>query len=159
MQSPPSTIRPWCRSSVGPGRVCPGHPLEPLVFFCAGALLTPPITVMAIQFSIEVIGHCPLFPAQGSGAGATRHLLTVKLHNQRSLNTQEQQQAINDALTMGREVCALYPGFALTLQERGLALLISKAAPAVRTHCTLHFCCSAVAYETQGNFAVCSQLY
>ena len=90
-------------------------------------LLAPLFTVMAIQFSTRgnrslPIVSVPAEPAKDQPA----YLLTLKLHNQRSLAQADQEQAIDDALTMGREVCALYPGLAVALQERGIVLLLSK---------------------------------
>ena len=63
-------------------------------------------------------------------------------------------QAIDDALIMGREVCALYPGLAVSLKERGLTLLISKAETsslnAIYTSLLLQRLLRE--YETQGEF-------
>ena len=141
--------------SLNPDVFAPAIPWSRWFFSVLALLLTPPITVMAIQFSTRgnrslPIVSVPRDPVQEQPA----YLLTVKLHNQRSLNTQEQQQAINDALTMGREVCALYPGFALTLQERGLALLISKAAASGLNALYASFLLQRLLqeYETQGEF-------
>ena len=118
-------------------------------------LLTPPLTVMAIQFSARgnrslPIVSVPSEPAQDQPA----YLLTIKLHNQRSLSRKEQTQAIEDALTMGREVCALYPGLALSLQERGLTLLISKAEASglKAVYASLLLQRLLREYETQGEF-------
>ena len=118
-------------------------------------LFTPPLTVMAIQFSTQGNRSLPIVsvpnePDQDQPA----YLLTVKLHNQRSLNRQEQTQAIEDALTMGREGCALYPGLAVSLQERGLALLISKAEASGRNavYASLLLQRLLREYETQGEF-------
>ena len=91
-------------------------------------LLTPAVTVMVIQFSARGNRSLPIVSVPAEQAQEQpAYLLTVKLHNQRSLRSAEQKQAIDDALAMAREVCALYPGFAFAIQERGLALLISKA--------------------------------
>jgi hypothetical protein len=70
------------------------------------------------------------------------------------LNRQEQTQAIEDALTMGREVCALYPGLAVSLQERGLTLLISKAEASGlnAVYASLLLQRLLREYETQGEF-------
>ena len=118
-------------------------------------LFTPPLTVMAIQFSTRGNRSLPIVsvpnePAQDQPA----YLLTVKLHNQRSLNRQEQTQAIDDALTMGREVCALYSGLAVSLQERGLTLLISKAQASGlnAVYASLLLQRLLREYETQGEF-------
>jgi HAMP domain-containing protein len=136
-------------------RFAPATPWSRLLLSVLTLLLTPPITVMVIQFSTRgnrslPIVSVPSEPAQEQPA----YLLTVKLHNQRSLNRQEQRQAIDDALTMGREVCALYPGFALTLQERGLALLISKAEASSLNALYASFLLQRLLteYETQGEF-------
>lgn len=133
----------------------PAIPWSLLFLSALTLLLTPPITVMVIQFSTRgnrslPIVSVPSEPAQEQPA----YLLTVKLHNQRSLNQREQRQAIGDALTMGREVCALYPGFALTLQERGLALLISKAEASSLNALYASFLLQRLLaeYETQGEF-------
>lgn len=133
----------------------PAIPWSLLFLSALALLLTPPITVMVIQFSTRGNRSLPIVsvpnePAQEQPA----YLLTVKLHNQRSLNQQEQRQAIEDALTMGREVCALYPGFALTLQERGLALLISKAEASSQKalYASFLFQRLLTEYETQGEF-------
>lgn len=118
-------------------------------------LFTPPFAVMAIQFSTRGNRSLPIVsvpnePVQDQPA----YLLTVKLHNQRSLNRQEQTQAIEDALTMGREVCALYPGLAVSLQERGLTLLISKAEASGlnAVYASLLLQRLLREYETQGEF-------
>jgi hypothetical protein len=133
----------------------PAVPWSLLLLSLLTLLVTPPVTVMVIQFSTRGNRSLPIVsvpnePAQEQPA----YLLTVKLHNQRSLNEQEQRQAIDDALTMGREVCALYPGFALTLQERGLALLISKAEASSLNALYASFLLQRLLteYETQGEF-------
>ena len=91
-------------------------------------LLTPPVTVMVIQFSSRGNRSLPIVSVPTEHVyEQPAYLLTVKLHNQRSLTPAEQTQAIEDALTMAQEVCALYPGLATAIKERGLALLISKS--------------------------------
>ncbi len=118
-------------------------------------LLTPPVTVMAIQFSARGNRSLPIVsvPAEPSQEQSV-FLLTVRLHNQRSMNAEEQGQAIEDALTMGREVCALYPGLTVTLQERGLALLISQShADGLKAvYASLLLQRLLREYETQGEF-------
>ena len=104
------------------------HPLGRLLLSVLTLLLTPPITVMVIQFSTRgnrslPIVSVPSEPAQEQPA----YLLTVKLHNQRSLNQQEQRQAIDDALTMGRRSAHCTLGLLSPCRSEGLALLISKA--------------------------------
>ena len=91
-------------------------------------LLTPPVTVMVIRFSAQGNRSLPIVsvPAE-QPKEQSAYLLTVRLHNQRSLRSAEQRQAIEDALAMAQEVCALYPGLAVAIQERGLALVISRA--------------------------------
>ena len=118
-------------------------------------LLTPPLTVMAIQFTARgnrslPIVSVPSEPTQDQPA----YLLTIKLHNQRSLSRREQTQAIEDALAMGQEVCALYPGLAVSLQERGLTLVISKAEASglKAVYASLLVQRLLREYETQGEF-------
>lgn len=90
-------------------------------------LLTPPITVMAIQFSARGNRSLPIVSVPSESAqDQPAYLLCVRLHNQRSLGAEDQRQAVEDALNMAQEVCALYPGLAVAVQERGLMLLISK---------------------------------
>ncbi len=118
-------------------------------------LFTPPLTVMAIQFSTRGNRSLPIVSVPNEPAqDQPTYLLTVKLHNQRSLNRQEQTQAIEDALTMGSEVCALYPGLAVSLQERGLTLLISKAEASGlnAVYASLLLQRLLREYETQGEF-------
>ena len=118
-------------------------------------LLTPAITVMVIQFSARGNRSLPIVSVPAEQAQEQpAYLLTVKLHNQRSLRSAEQKQAIDDALAMAQEVCALYPGFAFAIQERGLALLISKAeTDGLRAiYASLLLQRLLREYETQGEF-------
>ena len=133
----------------------PPIPWVPWLLSLLTVLFTPPLTVMAIQFSTRgnrslPIVSVPAEPAQDQPA----YLLTVKLHNQRSLSRHEQTQAIDDALIMGREVCALYPGLAVSLKERGLTLLISKAETSSLNaiYASLLLQRLLREYETQGEF-------
>ena len=138
--------------SLGKREIRTRHPLEPFVAISAYPAANPanyghgdPVQALAETGSLPIVS-VPSEPAQEQFA----YLLTVKLHNQRSLNQQEQRQAIDDALTMGREVCALYPGFALTLQER--ALLISKREASSLNALYASFLLQRLLteYETQG---------
>ena len=118
-------------------------------------LLTPAVTVMVIQFSARGNRSLPIVSVPKEHAQEQpAYLLTVKLQNQRSLGSAEQKQAIDDALAMAREVCALYPGFAFAIQERGLALLISKAETnGLRAiYASLLLQRLLREYETQGEF-------
>ena len=118
-------------------------------------LLTPPVTVMVIQFSARGNRSLPIVSVPAEQAQEQpAYLLTVKLHNQRSLRSAEQRQAIDDALAMAQEVCALYPGLAFAIQERGLALLISKAETngLQAIYASLLLQRLLREYETQGEF-------
>ena len=118
-------------------------------------LLTPAVTVMVIQFSARGNRSLPIVSVPAEQAQEQpAYLLTVKLHNQRSLRSAAQKQAIDDALAMAREVSALYPGFAFAIQERGLALLISKAETnGLRAiYASLLLQRLLREYETQGEF-------
>ena len=55
---------------------------------------------------------------------------------------------------MGQEVCALYPGLAVSLQERGLTLVISKAEASglKAVYASLLVQRLLREYETQGEF-------
>ena len=133
----------------------PPLPWIPGLLSLITVLLSPAVTVIVIQFSARGNRSLPIVsvPAE-QPQEQPAYLLTVKLHNQRSLCSSEQKQAIDDALAMAREVCALYPGFAFAIQERGLALLISKAETnGLRAiYASLLLQRLLREYETQGEF-------
>lgn len=54
------------------------------------------------------------------------YCLTVNLHNQFALNREQQAQALDDAVAMAQEVCAIHPGSAGTLPGRGVLVLFDR---------------------------------
>ena len=53
--------------------------------------------------------------------------LTVNIHNQFGMTGEAKRQILEDALTMAREVCAVYSGVAATLDNRGIVILFDRS--------------------------------
>ncbi len=143
------------RVTLNSNAFAPPMPWTLWLFSLLTLLLTPPATVMIIQFSTQGNRSLPIVsvPTEQSQEQPT-YLLTVKLHNQRSLSERQQRQAIEDASAMASEVCALYPGLAISIRERGLALLISKveASGLKAVYASLLMQRLLLEYETPGEF-------
>ena len=52
----------------------------------------------------------------------------INLINQLALSKSEREQAVADAVNMGREVCAVYPGFAMPLNSQGACLVLNQTS-------------------------------
>ena len=56
------------------------------------------------------------------------HCLTINLYNQLALGRDARKNAIADAMNLAEEICAIHPGIAVEIPERGLAILFDQQA-------------------------------
>jgi hypothetical protein len=82
------------------------------------------------------------------------YCLTVNLHNQLALDLETRKQAINDAMAMAREVCAIHQGMALEVPLRGVVLMFDrKSVSAMQALCASLLLQHLLAqFETAGHF-------
>ena len=83
--------------------------------------------------------------------------LTVNLHNQFALNREEQNSALDDAMNMAQEVCAIHHGMAAKVAGRGVVVLFERT-----TVSAPDAICAALLlqrllkeFETRGEFRTC----
>ena len=82
-----------------------------------------------MQLSARGNRSLPIVSVQQEHAGATpSYCLLINLINQLALSKAERDQAVADAVNMGREVCAVYPGLAMPLTSQGACLVFSQTS-------------------------------
>ena len=78
----------------------------------------------------------------------------VNLHNQLGLSDSDLNNALNDAMTMAREVCAIHHGIPISLDQRGVLILFDRTS----VDAEQAICGSALVqtllseFDTQGHF-------
>ena len=93
----------------------------------AAVLATPWLTILLMQLSARGNRSLPIVSVKRESTGATpSYCLMVNLINQLALSKEERDQAVADAINMGQEVCAVYPGFAMPLNSHGACLVFSQ---------------------------------
>jgi hypothetical protein len=82
------------------------------------------------------------------------YLLVANLHNQLALSRHAQSQALDDALAMAHEVCALYQGIPVVIPSRGVALVLNATNVGAQQAVYAAFLMQALlaSYETEGKF-------
>ena len=118
-------------------------------------LAAPWLTVLLMQLSARGNRSLPIISVQQENAGATpSYCLVINLFNQLALSKEERDQAVADAVNMGREVCAVYPGLAMPLSSQGACLLFSQASVSglQALHATFLLQDLLLEYETLGQF-------
>lgn len=58
------------------------------------------------------------------------YCVAINLYNQLALDKKQISQTVGDALEMAKEVCAVYPGIAVELPNRGVLMFMDKSAVA-----------------------------
>jgi len=117
---------------------------------------SPFLTLALLQVSARGNRSLPIVSVPDTQPATPRPCfsLGVNLHNQLALNRAEREAAITDALFMAQEVCAIHPGIAVAIPDRGAVILFdqdivsaSKAVSAafLLTHLLTEF-------ETRGEF-------
>ena len=90
-------------------------------------MLTPVLAMLALQLSARGNRSLPIVSVRKEGVEAQAvYVIALTLNNQYALSREAQIAAIQDALAMAQEVCALYPGIPLALNEKGIALVLAK---------------------------------
>ncbi|MEC7139434.1 MAG: hypothetical protein VXW50_10265 [Pseudomonadota bacterium] len=118
-------------------------------------LVVPWLTVLLMQLSARGNRSLPIVSVQQENAGATpSYCLVINLINQLALSKAERDQAVTDAVNMGREVCAVYPGFAMPLDSQGACLVFSQntVSGLQALHATFLLQTLLLEYETLGQF-------
>lgn len=80
--------------------------------------------------------------------------LTLNLHNQMALPLELRTSAIEDAMTMALEVCAIYDGMAVALQEKGIMVLLDMRSVSAEQAIYAAFLLQRLLtdFETHGEF-------
>ena len=121
----------------------------------ASVLAAPWLTVMLMQLSARGNRSLPIVSVKQESAGATpSYCVMINLINQLALSKTEREQAIADAVNMGREVCAVYPGFAMPLNGQGACLVLNQISVSglQALHATFLLQELLLEYETLGQF-------
>ena len=90
-------------------------------------MLTPILAMLALQLSARGNRSLPIISVRKEGLDAQSvYVIALTLNNQYALSRDAQVASIQDAMVMAQEVCALYPGISLALNEKGIALVLTK---------------------------------
>ena len=101
--------------------------MDPLVGEPCYVIAAPWLTVLLMQLSARGNRSLPIVSVQQEDSGATpSYCLVINLINQLALSKPEREQAVADAVNMGREVCAVYPGLAMPLNSQGACLVLNQ---------------------------------
>ncbi len=90
---------------------------------------TPFVTLGILQLSARGNRSLPIVSVPDPVANTPQpsFALAVNLHNQLALDRPQRQEAVADAMSMAQEVCAIHPGIAVAVPERGVILLFDQA--------------------------------
>jgi hypothetical protein len=90
-------------------------------------MLTPVLAMLALQLSARGNRSLPIVSVRKEGVETQAvYVVALTLNNQYALSRDAQSASIQDAMAMAQEVCALYPGISLALNEKGIALVLTK---------------------------------
>ncbi|MEM7001206.1 MAG: hypothetical protein AAF529_10490 [Pseudomonadota bacterium] len=118
-------------------------------------LLAPLITTLALRLGQRGNRSVPIVSVPDQPAEAQQSFtLVINLHNQLALGRSERQAALQDAVQMLDEVCALHAGLTQPLGDRGLITLFDRNSVSGEQAINAAFLLQALlnAYETQGEF-------
>ena len=118
-------------------------------------MLTPILAMVALQLSARGNRSLPIVSVPREGPlSESVYVIALTLNNQYALSREAQAASIQDALEMAQEVCALYPGIALALDEKGIALVLTKKELGCLKAVYAAFLIQRLLseYETQGTF-------
>jgi len=122
-----------------------------------GILLAAPFISLGImQLSARGNRSLPIVsvPEPATISPQESYCIVVNLHNKLALGRRAQVQALDDALVMAQEVSAIYPGFALKLDDRGIAIFLDSDAvtPANAIYASALTQQLLKQFETEGEF-------
>ena len=107
-------------------------PARPIAWLLtAGILIGAPFLSLGImQLSTRGNRSLPIVsvPEPAAIKPQESYCIVVNLHNKLALGRALQQQALDDALVMAQEVSAIYPGFAIKIDDRGIAIFLDSEA-------------------------------
>ena len=126
-----------------------------LLTFCILAA-TPFLTLGLLQLSARGNRSLPIVSVPEPSA-ATPHpsfSLTINLHNQLALTRAQRDAAIADAVNMAQEVCAIHPGIAVAVPERGAVVLFDQGLVSAGAAICAAFLTARLLeeFETEGEF-------
>ena len=150
------SITGYVAVALNPRAFVPSNPWGPWVGTLAVALLVPLLVVLIIQFSQRGNRSLPIVsvPEPDANEAQVSFGITVNLHNALALGKRGSQEALEDALQMAQEVCALYAGFATIANSRGILLLFCRNATNANQAISAGFLLQELLaeYETAGEF-------
>ncbi len=88
----------------------------------------PFVSLGILQLSARGNRSLPIVsvPEPAPPAMQSSFVLGINLYNQLGLSRAQREQAVEDALTMAREVCAIHHGFALPIDDKGVLMLFDR---------------------------------
>ena len=117
---------------------------------------TPFLTLGLLQLSARGNRSLPIVsvPDPKSAAPYPCFSLTINLYNQLALARTQRDAAIADALNMAQEVCAIHPGIAVAVPERGAVILFDRGLVTAGTAICAAFLTAQLLeeFETEGEF-------
>ncbi|MEM7077825.1 MAG: hypothetical protein AAF513_04255 [Pseudomonadota bacterium] len=110
-----------------PTAFAPPARLQQWLLSVLSILLAPFVVLLGVQLSQRGNRSLPIVsvPEQPHSPQLC-FCLFVNLHNQIALSRDERRAALEDALAMAEEVCAIHQGVALTADDRGVLVLLDQ---------------------------------
>ncbi len=119
-------------------------------------LATPLLTLGLLQLSRRGNRSLPIVsvPEARPASPQPCFALALNLHNQMALDREQRRLAIEDAMTLAREVCAIHPGIAVSIADRGLLLLFDQQSVSAGAAVRAAFLTASLVheFETAGVF-------
>jgi len=117
---------------------------------------TPFVTLGLLQLSARGNRSLPIVsvPDPATTTPQPSFALAVNLHNQLALSRSQRHNAVADAMSMAQEVCAIHPGIAVEVPERGVILLFDQAGVDAGNAVCAAFLAARLLqeFETEGEF-------
>lgn len=119
-------------------------------------VFAPIVTLLGLKLSARGSSSLPIVtvPDAEESSPQTSFGIYVNLHNQLALADAVLTEALNDAMTMSQEVCAIHHGVAVALGQRGVLILFDRTS----VNAEQAICGSALIqtllteFDTQGDF-------
>ena len=135
--APPSTLPKWLYSFL----IVLGAPLLSLLLLQLTARGNRSIPIVSV-------------PEPTPAVPQNSFCLTINLHNQLALNSQDSQQALYDALDMANEACAIHQGITVEVPKKGIIVLFDQTSVSANNAVNAAFLVLNLLnnFETKGEF-------
>ena len=124
------TITGYVSIALSRGAFTPPSNLGRWLSSLAVVILAPFFTILGLKFSDRGNRSLPIVtvPDAPTPQPQTSFAIYVNLHNQLALGEEELHEALGDAMTMAREVCAIHHGVPIPLGRSGLLMLFDRTS-------------------------------